>query len=620
MTKKNISLLFLLVLFCPMTCLFAKRPAGEASKREISMKERRADRNFIHQNFDKAMALAEEALSMETNTDNKASMHLKTARLYYMLRNYVAASEHYASALEMHSEMLTMEDICDYIDALRFQGLNREAEAICLNNAYRDPYSRYQRYQNTLQALSMRHSIEDEKGYHAERLELNGEHSEFWINRYEGNTFYAISYSPFNDPGKLFFHRTRYYTLEKNNNKVISAAPSYKKFFRRIPIDLQNGPVTFNNDLSMMISTVIKYNKSKVSVDFIDKDMRPFRTKLVFSTIKEGSRRFSKYTPLFEGAEKNSYSYAQPFLLEDDNTLLFSSDMPGGYGGFDLYITHWDSEKRVWSVPTNLGPSVNTEGNEIFPVVYDKRLIFASNGHPGFGAYDLYGVAFKNHKVSSEVKHMPAPVNSVYNDYYFFPIDANTAYFVSDRNIETKDDIYYLKTDNDFLADDEEEEPFYGMTEEQAVRGGNILMNGGIENVKTENIDTRAYAPAGLLMTLYFDFDSDKLTPASIERLDKFLREMGDYHFENLRFDGFADEFGTDIYNIKLSEKRAKAVADYLTAHNKQVKFEVVAHGRTSLTKEQINREIGHFMQPEVKIDWIWVNRLARKVEIYHVK
>ncbi len=89
---------------------------------------------------------------------------------------------------------------------------------------------------------------------------------------------------------------------------------------------------------------------------------------------------------------------------------------------------------------------------------------------------------------------------------------------------------------------------------------------------------------------------------------------------ENLRFDGFADEFGTDIYNIKLSEKRAKAVADYLTAHNKQVKFEVVAHGRTSLTKEQINREIGHFMQPEVKIDWIWVNRLARKVEIYHVK
>ena len=619
MTKKNTSLLLLLVLFCPLTGLFAK-PAGEDNRREMSMKERRADRNFIHQNFDKAMALAEEALSMEVNADNKASMHLKTARLYYMLRNFVAASEHYALALEMRSEMLTIEDICDYIDALRFQGLNRKAEAICLDNAYRDPYSRYQRYQNTLQALSMRHSIKDEKGYHAERLELNGDNSEFWINRYEDNTFYAISYSPFNDPGKLFFHRTRYYTLEKRNNNVITKTPSYNKFFRRIPIDLQNGPVTFNNDLSMMISTVIKYNKSKVSVDLVDKDMRPFQTKLVFSTIKEDLRRFSQYAPLFKGAEKNSYSYAQPFLLEDGKTLLFSSNMPGGYGGFDLYITQWDSEKRDWSAPQNLGPSVNTEGNEIFPVVYDKRLIFASNCHPGFGGYDLYGVAFENHKISSEVKHMPAPVNSVYNDYYFFPIDSNTAYFVSDRNIETKDDIYYLKTDSDFLADDEEEEPFYGMTEEQAVRGGNILMNGGIENVKTENIDTRSYAPAGLLMTLYFDFNSDKLTPASIERLDKFLREMGDYRFENLRFDGFADEFGTDAYNMKLSEKRAKAVADYLTARNKQVNFEVVAHGRTSLTKEQINREIGHFMQPETKIDWIWVNRLARKVEIYHVK
>lgn len=618
MTKKNISLLFLLLLFFPLYGLFAK-PAGENRKREMSIKERRADRNFIRQNFDKAMALAEEALSKEVNAENKASMHLKTARLYFMLRNFVAASEHYASALEMRSEMLTIEDVCDYIDALRFQGLNRKAEAICLDNAYRDPYSRYQRYQNTLQALSMSHSIKDERGFHAERLELNGDNSEFWINSYKGNTFYAISYSPFNDPGKLFFHRTRYYSLEMRNGKVITKTPSYNNFFNRIPIDLQNGPVTFNDDLSMMISTVIEYERSKVSVDLVDKNLRPFRTKLVFSTIKEDSRRFSKYTPMFKEAESHFYSYSQPFLLEDGKTMLFSSDMPGGYGGFDLYITQWDSEKKVWSVPVNLGTSVNTEGNEIFPVLHDKRLIFASNCHPGFGGYDLYGVAFENNRVCSAVKHFPAPVNSVYNDYYFFPVDSNTAYFVSDRNLETKDDIYYLKTDNEILAD-EEKEPFYGLSEEQAVRGGNILMNEGIENVKTENIDTRSFAPTGLLMTLYFDFNSDKLTPASIERLDKFLYEMGAYRFENLRFDGFADEFGTDAYNIKLSEKRAKAVADYLIANNKEVNFEVVAHGRTSLTKEQLNREIGSFIQPETKIDWIWVNRLARKVEIYHVK
>ena len=617
MTKKNISLLFLLILFFPLLGISANQP-GENSKREMSKKERRADRNFIRQNFEKAMMLDEEALLKERNADNKASLHLKMARLYFMLRNFAAASLHYASTLEMRSDLLTMEDICDYIDALRFQGLNRKAEAICLDNAYRDPYSRYQRYQNTLQALSMRHSIKDEKGYHAERLEMNGENSEFWVSSYQGKPFYAISYSAFNDPGKLFFHRTRYYSLEKGNGSMVSHTPSYNNFYRRIPIDLQNGPVTFNNDLSMMISTVIVYDKSKISVELVDKELRPFRTKLVFSTIKEESRRFSKYAPLFAEAENDSYSYAQPFLLKDGRTLLFSSDMPGGYGGFDLYMTKWDFEKKVWGIPENLGPVINTEGNEIFPVVHDERLIFASNGHPGYGGYDLYCVSFENDCISAAVKHFPAPVNSVYNDYYLYPIDANTAYFVSDRNIETKDDIYYLKIDNEIISD-EEEEPFYGMTEEQAVRGGNILMNGGIENVRTENIDTRSSAPGGLLMTLYFDFNSDKLTPASVERLNRFLIELGDYRFEHLRFDGFADEVGSDAYNIKLSEKRARAVVDYLIEHGKEIDFNVIAHGRTFLTQEQLNRELGSF-QPETKIDWKWINRLARKVEIYHVK
>ena len=250
--------------------------------------------------------------------------------------------------------------------------------------------------------------------------------------------------------------------------------------------------------------------------------------------------------------------------------------------------------------------------------MHDERLIFASNGHPGYGGYDLYSVSLENDCISAAVKHFPAPVNSVYNDYYLYPIDANTAYFVSDRNIETKDDIYYLKIDNEIISD-EEEEPFYGMTEEQAVRGGNILMNGGIENVRTENIDTRSSAPGGLLMTLYFDFNSDKLTPASVERLNRFLIELGDYRFEHLRFNGFADEVGSDAYNIKLSEKRARAVVDYLIEHGKEIDFNVIAHGRTFLTQEQLNRELGSF-QPETKIDWKWINRLARKVEIYHVK
>ena len=608
MRKKKIQILLSVAVF-----LFLMDGAipVKAQERKLGRVERRADRNFVRQKFNKAMAQYETALKKEENVQNQAALHLKIARLYFMVRDYSWAIGHYEKAMELERNLFLVDDVCDYIDALRFQGQARKAEAICLNNAYKDQYSRYQRYQNTLEALAMRHSVQEFPGFTAKRLSLNTPNAEFWIGNYGAQPFYAISYSKFNDPGKLFFHRTHYYELKEVGEKVMSQkSPRYSDYFRKIPVDLQNGPVTFSPDMQVMVTTVIEYDKKNVSVEMVDKKHRPFRTKLYYSVIKSQSKRFGRYIPVFPQDPENSY--AHPYLFNDGKSLLFTSDMPGGFGGFDLYVVHWDEETQEWGTPMNLGADVNTEGNEIFPVLYEGRLIFSSNGLPGFGGYDLFNADYDHEGVvPGSVRHFPYPVNSVFNDYFMCPLDLRTAYFVSDREMESRDDIYYLQTEEDLgtLQGD----PHFGMSEESAILGGALLLNGATESVTKETISIKRYAPEGLLMTLYFDFDSDKLTRESIQCLEQFINEMGSYYFSELRFDGFADEMGSDNYNHVLSARRAKRVAEFLRDHGVNIDFNIKAHGKVKLSPEEIKEEMGN--QAEGNIDWIQVNRRARRVD-----
>ena len=611
MRKKKIQILLSVAVF--LFLMDGALPV-KAQERKLGRVERRADRNFVRQKFNKAMAQYETALKKEENVQNQAALHLKIARLYFMVRDYSWAIGHYEKAMELERNLFLVDDVCDYIDALRFQGQARKAEAICLDNAYRDQYSRYQRYQNTLEALAMRHSVQEFPGFMAKRLSLNTPNAEFWIGNYGEQPFYAISYSKFNDPGKLFFHRTHYYELKEAGEKVMSQkSPRYSDYFRKIPVDLQNGPVTFSPDMQVMVTTVIEYDKKNVSVEMVDKKHRPFRTKLYYSVIKSQSKRFGRYIPVFPQDPENSY--AHPYLFNDGKSLLFTSDMPGGFGGFDLYVVHWDEETQEWGTPMNLGADVNTEGNEIFPVLYEGRLIFSSNGLPGFGGYDLFNADYDQEGVvPGSVRHFPYPVNSVFNDYFMCPLDLRTAYFVSDREMESRDDIYYLQTEEDLgtLQGD----PHFGMSEESAILGGALLLTGATESVTKETISIKRYAPEGLLMTLYFDFDSDKLTRESIQCLEQFINEMGSYYFSELRFDGFADEMGSDNYNYALSARRAKSVAEFLRDHGVNVDFNIKAHGKVRLSLEEMKEEMGN--QAEGNVDWIQVNRKARRVEIYH--
>lgn len=128
------------------------------------------------------------------------------------------------------------------------------------------------------------------------------------------------------------------------------------------------------------------------------------------------------------------YWDSQPTIAADGLTLYFASDRPGGYGGIDLYMTRKDPKTGYWSIPQNLGPTINTKGNEKTPFIHSdsETLYFSSDGHFGFGGYDIFYVR-KNEKGQwDEPVNIGSPINGPGDDTgLFVSKDTKTGYFFS---------------------------------------------------------------------------------------------------------------------------------------------------------------------------------------------
>jgi hypothetical protein len=115
------------------------------------------------------------------------------------------------------------------------------------------------------------------------------------------------------------------------------------------------------------------------------------------------------------------YNEQWAFITSDGSTLLFSSDKPGGYGGYDIYM----SEKTAtgdWGKPFNLGPDVNTPYDEICPVLMpDGTLYFSSNGHETMGGFDIFVTTISEDGLWSKPENLGYPINTPADDYNFYP-------------------------------------------------------------------------------------------------------------------------------------------------------------------------------------------------------
>jgi len=143
---------------------------------------------------------------------------------------------------------------------------------------------------------------------------------------------------------------------------------------------------------------------------------------------------WSEIRKLSANVNHPKYWDSQPTIAADGLTLYFASDRPGGFGGVDLYVTKKDPTTGQWSMPQNLGPEINTAGDEKTPFIHSdsETLYFSSNGHFGFGGFDIYFVR-KNEKGEwAEPENIGSPINGPNDDTGFFvSSDTKTGYFFS---------------------------------------------------------------------------------------------------------------------------------------------------------------------------------------------
>ena len=206
-----------------------------------------------------------------------------------------------------------------------------------------------------------------------------------------------------------------------------------QRFGRSLNTKYHEGPATFSHDGAQIIFTRNNYNNGRANKS------------------TEGVNKLKLYTAVQQNGvwsnivelpfNSDEYSVGHPTLTHNDELLYFASDMPGGYGGTDLYASRFQNGQ--WSRPINLGSTINTKGNELFPFVDDAgNLYFSTDGLKGFGGLDVFFATLSNATTVQSVDHLDAPINSPQDDFGLIA-DANRqgGYFSSNRR-DGNDDIY----------------------------------------------------------------------------------------------------------------------------------------------------------------------------------
>jgi outer membrane protein OmpA-like peptidoglycan-associated protein len=179
--------------------------------------------------------------------------------------------------------------------------------------------------------------------------------------------------------------------------------------------------------------------------------------------------------------EQFKYSIAYPTLSHNGNYLIFASDAPGGFGGWDLYKA--DYTPGGFENTQNLGEKINSAGDELYPyLLNDSILFFSTDGHGGLGGYDVYSKDLNN--TNEYARNMGFPVNSSSNDYGIFFETGLSGYFTSNREGgKGNDDIYKFSI-------------------HQLKLSGEIIDEGNGENLKNVNINIKRSTGKGEALAL----------------------------------------------------------------------------------------------------------------------
>ncbi|MFC5410406.1 OmpA family protein [Larkinella bovis] len=210
-------------------------------------------------------------------------------------------------------------------------------------------------------------------------------------------------------------------------------AKGVQPFSKSINSRYHEGPVSFFNDGYRMVFTRNNYDGRRV------RQSSEGVTNLKLYTAVQQSGTWTNIEEL--PFNSNDYSVGHPALSKDNRMLFFASDMPGGFGGTDLYVSR--NENGKWTKPVNLGKEVNTKGNDLFPFIDERgNLYFASDGRKGLGGLDIYYAPLVDGVAAGPVEHLEAPINSDMDDFGLITDGNRTGGYFSTNRQKGNDDIF----------------------------------------------------------------------------------------------------------------------------------------------------------------------------------
>jgi OmpA-OmpF porin, OOP family len=318
---------------------------------------------------------------------------------------------------------------------------------------------------------------------------------------------------------------------------------------------------------------------------------------------------------------------SQPSLSADGNTLYFVSNRPGGIGSRDIYVSY-RNEAGDWTMAQNLGEPINTSSDEVSPFIHANGLtfFFASNGHPGFGGFDLFSTEIKADNTWGAIKNLGYPINTSEDQVsLFIAASGTTAYYANERKqgnqyidskiysfelppqLQVTRGVNYVKgrvvdaiTQKPIVATvelyDLETDELSSRVKSDSLTGEYLItLTKGSEYALYVNkngylFDSRYFSfqeddsvnpeLADILLNkinrgesvnlnnIFFDFDKFVLREKSKTELKKIISFLNAYPDIKIEIEGHTDNVGSAKYNLELSRNRALSVYEYLMENN----------------------------------------------------
>ena len=588
----NFFLRFTIVLFCLFSLASLNVNAQKKNRKMV-----KADQAFTLEQYNKAAELYKKAYQNTKSRALKSEIIFKQAECYRFSGNIKRAESYYKRAVKAK-----YPDVIVYL---------RYADVLRMNEKYEEAKVQYKKY--------IQLNPTDVTG------EMGLKSCDYSINWLANPTRYKVEIMPlvnsrFSDFSPSFGngeYSELYFTSSRSggfSNKIddrtgetftdLYSSKLNKKGKWSVPLILPEPVNTEGNEGSVAL------NKRGTTMYFTKCDVQ--KKKALGCNIYVSKRKGKIWgaPTLLQIKVDSNTTLGHPTINEDESILIFSSDLRGGYGGKDLWIVK-QQKRGKWSDPVNLGPAVNTKGDEMFPFLHsDGTLYFSSTGHIGMGGFDIFKSTPDENDSYSSITNLKYPVNSSGHDFgMIIENSGERGYLTSDRKGgKGGDDIYQFELPPLVLA-------LKGVITDS--KTGAILTNtrvvlssseGVAIETKTDNtgsytfkldpllsyeilasldgylnkkmtettvgIDENKVFIVDLIMNpvkkeiilpkIEYDFAKWNLRDKSISDLDMLAESLLDNPNVIIELKSHTDFVGNNKSNLRLSQKRADACIDYL--------------------------------------------------------